>query len=157
MSDHDRIKALVSLSASGDVSADELRLLREHLAECESCRRSNDDFASLSEALRAMPTPQPGPELLARVLVMADARLARRRSWYSDTKLLAPLVVFSWGVAIVTWPLMRGTGAWMLNWWQVPAKSLTAALTVYSVAGLLLAFAAVFAVAGYARLNGRMK
>ena len=47
MFEHDRVKELCALAALGQVSADELRILREHLIGCESCRAASAEFAQV--------------------------------------------------------------------------------------------------------------
>jgi predicted anti-sigma-YlaC factor YlaD len=156
MNEHDRIRSLLPLAASGDISPEDLRRLGAHLADCEPCRRVSDDFASLCGALRAIPTPQPAPELLAQVRALADSRLGNQR-WRSEARLIAPLVASSWMIAVLTWPLLRDASGWMLNWWRGPGDGFAAVLAVYSVAGLLLASVSALAVAQCARMNGRIR
>ena len=156
MSEHDDIRTLLPLASSGDISADESRRLNDHLARCEACRRESDDYGSLADALRAVPTPQPRPELIAQVRGLAEARLGRR-AWRESAGILAPLVAASWAAALATWPLVKAAAAWALMGWRLPVGEFGTALGAYSILGLPLACAAALAVGMRARVYGRMK
>ena len=157
MNEHDRIHLILPLAASGDVSPDELRQLREHLDGCEACRRANEEFAAIAGELRGIPTPQPSADLVARVQEMGRTRLGRRRAVLHDTAVLAPLVVASWIAALATWPLLKEAAPWMFAGWQMPSGPLGTALAVYSASGLLLASISAAAVGVYARTVRRTR
>jgi len=155
MSEHDRIVRLLPLAATGDITPEEIRRVREHLASCAECRRVSEDYAFLGSTLRGLPTPQPGAELLARVRAMAAPRLARKQARSRDAMVLAPLVAAGWIVALATWPWVRAAGTMVLTGWHLPSGSLAHALAVYSVLGFLLASVAAIAVGRRASAMGR--
>ena len=157
MTEHDRMKDLLPLSASGDIDPADLRGLRAHIAECETCRRMSDDFDSLATGLRNLPTPQPGSEVVARLRALAESRLVRNQGWRTEGTLIAALVACSWAIAVLTWPLMRSASGWMLNLWRLPGDGFYTVLTAYSILGLGLASVAAFAVARGAGMNGRTR
>jgi len=101
MSEHERIRELLPLAASGDISPEEIRLVREHLTRCDTCARVSEDFVALGSALRGLPTPLPRAELVIRVRELADLRLGRKRAWSGDAVVLAPLVAAGWIMALV--------------------------------------------------------
>jgi anti-sigma factor RsiW len=156
MNEHRQIRELLPLLASGDISPGDQRRVREHLAGCEACRRLNEEYACLSGALRALPTPQPRAELVARVQALAAARLARNRRRSGETGVVALLVACSWVVAFATWPFIQDSSIWMLKVWRNP-DGFVAALVFYSVAGLLMSALAAFAVGRHAKFNGRTR
>jgi anti-sigma factor RsiW len=157
MNEHRQIRELLPLLASGDISPEDQRRVGEHLAGCDACRRLGEEYACVSVALRALSTPQPRPELVARVQALAAARLERKRRRSSETGIVALLVAGSWLVAFATWPLITDSSAWALNLWRDTGDGFVAILAFYSLAGLLLSFLAAFAVGRYAKLNGRTR
>jgi hypothetical protein len=156
MNEHENVRALLPLAASGDISPEDLRRLQEHLTCCEECRGVSDDLAALAGALRGLPTPQPREELVARVLELAGARLAQERVPADGAGVLAPLVVAGWIAALATWPLVRAAVAWLFTGWHVPGGFATA-LAAYSFLGLLMACVSAVAVGRHARTARRTR
>ena len=157
MNEHDRVRALLPLAASGDVSPEELRRVQKHLASCEACRFANEEFASIAHYMRGIPTPQPSADLVARVQNMARSRLGQESAVRNGTAVLAPLVVASWVAALATWPLLKGVAVWVLTGWRLPGGTFGTALAAYSILGLLLACVSAFAVGMHARAVWRTR
>jgi anti-sigma factor RsiW len=155
MSEHDSIRKLLPLAASGDLAPEDLRLVRDHLMGCESCSRVSEELVAIGGALRGLPTPQPRAELVARVRDLAERRLRRKRAWSREAAILAPLVAGSWIMAAATWPLTKAASLWLLTGWQVPVGGIWSALANYSIIGFLLACVSAFAVGRRARTIGR--
>ncbi len=153
MSEHDQIRELLPLVASGEAAPEEIQRVQEHWATCAECRNLSEDFAALGNALCGLPTPQPSTELLNRVRLMAIPRLARRRTRRRDALVLALLVTASWLTAIATWPWFRAAGTWTVAGWHFPSGGFAQVLAAYSIFGFLLASAAAIAVSRKA--NGR--
>jgi anti-sigma factor RsiW len=157
MSEHESIRRLLALAASGDISPEDVRRVHEHLARCETCRGVSQDFVALGDALRGLPTPQPRAELVARVRDLAELSLARKRPGRRDAVALAPLVTAAWIMALATWPLLRAAVKWFLTGWYVPDGGLVTALAAYSIMGFLFACASALAVARRAKPSGRVR
>ncbi len=157
MNEHQDIRGLLPLAASGDIPHEDMRRVREHLANCAACRLASDDLSALGVALRGLPTPQPRREFVARVRELAESSLARRREERRAAALLAPLVAASWIFALATWPLARAAVQWMFTGWRVTGADFGAALGVYSILGLIPACVSAFAVAKRARAIGRIR
>ena len=157
MNEHERIRILLPLAASGDLSPRDMRRVDQHVARCEACRQASDELAALGGALRALPTPQPPAELVAHVQRLAEARLASQHAPQNGAAFIAPLVVASWVAALVTWPLVRAAFQWIFAGWHVPSGGLGNTLAVYSTLGFILACASALAVGRGARQIGRTK
>jgi len=157
MNEHETVRALLALAASGDISPEDLRCLQEHLTCCEGCRGVSDDFAALAGALRGLPTPQPREELVARVLELAGSRLVKERGPADGAGVLAPLVASGWVAALATWPLVRAAVAWLFTGWHVPGGGFATALAAYSFLGLLTACVSAVAVVRHARTARRTR
>jgi anti-sigma factor RsiW len=157
MNDHDDIRKLLPLAVSGDLPPADVKRVREHLAACEQCRATSEDFAALGSALRSLPTPQPRAELLVRVRAAAESRLVNQKARTRDTAILAPLVVAGWILAIATWPIVSSLGKWLLAGVHVPGGGWGIALATYSIFGFLLSFVAAIAVGRRASAMGRIR
>ena len=157
MNVHERVREMLPLAASGDLSPADMEQVNEHLSKCAECSQVSEDLAALGGALRALPTPQPPDELVARVCRLAETELTLRRAPHNGAAFLAPLVAASWVVALITWPLMQTVIWWMLGAWQMRGGSLGSTLAAYSVLGMILACASAFAVGMRAREFGRMQ
>jgi len=155
MSEHERIRELLPLAASGDISPEEMRQVREHISRCDTCAHLSEDFVALGSALRGLPTPLPRAELVTRVRELAELRLGRKRAWSRDAFVLAPLVAAAWIMALATWPLVRTAGVWVFTGWHVPGGGFGTALAFYSTLGFFLACVSAFAVGRRARMIGR--
>ena len=155
MSEHERIRELLPLAASGDISPGELRAVHEHLSRCESCAGMYQDYGVLGSALRSLPTPQPREAVVARVLELAESRLGRSSANPREAFILAPLVVAGWLMAVATWPFARAATVWIFTGWRVPHGGLGTALAFYSILGCILACVSALAVGRRARIVGR--
>lgn len=68
----------------GDLTADERRALRAHLAECANCQRLTDQWQRVHRQLRARPMAAPQPGFTERwqiSLVERRLREQRRQAW----------------------------------------------------------------------------
>lgn len=157
MSEHERIRILLPLAASGDLSPRDMKRVDEHVARCASCRRTCEELAALGGALRALPTPQPPAEIVARVCRLGETRLGLRRAPQNGTAFLASLVAASWIAALATWPLVRSEFHWLSEDWHMPGGGLGGTLAAYSILGFVLACASAIAVGMHAREIGRSK
>jgi predicted anti-sigma-YlaC factor YlaD len=154
---HEDIRKLLPLAVSADLSAADVKQVREHLASCAQCRATSEDFAALGQALRSLPTPQPRPELLARVRAAAESRMVNQETRTRDIAILALLVVAAWISAIASWPVVSDLGKWILAGVHVPGGRWGVVLTTYSIFGFLLSCVAAIAVGRRARAIGRIR
>ncbi len=157
MSEHEQIRTLLPLAASGDLSPRDMKRVNEHVDRCAACRRTGEELSALGGALRALPTPQPSAETVARVCRRGEARLRLRTAPRNGTAFLALLVAASWIAALATWPLVRTELRWLSEGWHVPGGGLGGTLAAYSILGLVLACASAIAVGMRAREIGRSK
>jgi len=157
MNEHDRIQMLLALTASGDLSAQELRRVQLHLSRCEECRGKTEDFALIAETLRSIPTPTPRPEIVAEVRALMASGPRRRGRGGAEVRLVAPFVAASWLIAWISWPLVKVLAEWLLVVWRLPAGGIGIALVTYSIVGVVLAAVSAIAVGTQAIENGRTR
>ena len=155
MSEHEQVRILLPLAASGDLSPRDMKRVDEHIARCAVCRRASEELAALGGALRVLPTPQPPAEIVARVCQLGEMGL--RRAPRNETAFIASLVAASWIAALATWPLVRSEFHWLSEGWHVPGRGLGGTLAAYSILGFVLACASAIAVGMRAREIGRSR
>ena len=143
MSDHDEMRALLGLAASGDLEAAEQRRVDAHVAACKGCAAELAHWRGLVGELHRLPTVQPSAALLRRVRASATAELAGQvESWWSQAA-VACAVLAAWPVAVASWPAVRWLGSllvrveWGWGWWLAVSASL--AWLLAGVAGCAMA------------------
>jgi anti-sigma factor RsiW len=98
---------MLPLAAAGALDAEESRLVEQHAASCESCRRELDAWTSYARELRRLPQPSVPRDLAertqARIFEARAAAAERRRS----ATMLAGLAVFAWIFGLAVWMLVR--------------------------------------------------
>ncbi|HKE22105.1 MAG TPA: zf-HC2 domain-containing protein [Bryobacteraceae bacterium] len=125
---HEYVQALLALSASGLLEADEERAVREHIRECGECAARLDELAACAEALSSLPAPSPSADLLARTQALMAAEAAaigeRRRgaiiavgagmvAWVANLMTWAVYQLITGGISAVVRPELSGLIAWL--------------------------------------------
>jgi predicted anti-sigma-YlaC factor YlaD len=107
MSEHESVRELLALAASGALDIGEQRWLEEHARECPACRRELEIWSGYSQSLRRLPQPAVPAQLMERTrtrLVQEHAAAADRR-W--DELMLGALALFAWTVGLTFWFVAR--------------------------------------------------
>ncbi|HSF16106.1 MAG TPA: zf-HC2 domain-containing protein [Vicinamibacteria bacterium] len=107
MSGHEQVVALLELAAAGGLSSAEERLVREHVALCETCRIELEAYQDLARELKNLPTPMPSRGVAERVLRIAHLELASRADERLGTLVLVFLLLFSWTVTWLSLAVVR--------------------------------------------------
>lgn len=107
MKDHNEMRALLPLAASGALAADQDAALKRHIASCPECARELEVLRLYTSALPEMPAP-PFPAALAqrtqaRLLQLVEHKVERR--W--NGLVIGSLSAFSWVSGEVLWMLAR--------------------------------------------------
>ena len=155
MNEHESIRELLALAAAGALDEDEQRELGRHLAECSACNAELDAWRGLAASLKRLPTPQ-APSMLvertrSRVALELAAIAERRKSYW----VMAFLVLFSWTVTLVTWPVVRLLSGGVLSWLDLGFNQTWFGLAGYTALGWLTAGVAGAVLAVRRRREGR--
>jgi anti-sigma factor RsiW len=99
---------LVTGYVDGVLGAEERARVEEHLASCAACRDQADFERSLGSRLRALPSPDPRPELLQAVRGRLESVRSPRRWMLPVAAALLGFVLWGRGTAsFVAWELAR--------------------------------------------------
>ena len=75
----DRCHALVDDYVDGTLSANDLKAIEAHLAECDACRAMAADFGSIRRSARELEPRVPPPHVWAKLATSFEAPPSRRR------------------------------------------------------------------------------
>ena len=115
MTEHESVRAMLALAASGTLGPEEQRRVDQHARECEQCRRDLETWAAYAQGLRRLPQPSAPEGLVQRT----QARILQERAHAADRGrsewLLAALAIFGWGSGWAFWTLARAITGGSLN------------------------------------------
>ncbi len=155
MNEHESIRELLALAAAGALDENEQRKLDRHLVECSACNAELDAWRGLAASLKRLPTPQ-APSMLvertrSRVALELAAIAERRKSYW----VMAFLVLFSWTVTLVTWPVVRLLSGGVLSWLDLSFNQTWFGLAGYTALGWVTAGVAAAVLGLRRRREGR--
>ena len=133
MSEHNTIRDLLALAAADALSIEEQRRVEQHLAQCAACTAELDAWRGMAEGLKRLPTPQPSPNLVERVRVSLERRLAADAERRVNYRLMAFLVLFAWTVTLAGWPIARLLSQGLLGWIDPQFRSTWILLVGYTM------------------------
>ena len=107
MTDHEKIRELLSLAAADALEPDEDRLVSEHLRSCADCAGQLEDWRLLAGGLRRLPTPQPRGVIVERARTMAQIRLTDHLERRWNRAVMSGLIVFAWILTLMSWPVVK--------------------------------------------------
>lgn len=145
MDEHKQIRDLLTIAASGALSADERRRVESHLAGCPACRSELAGLTRLTAVLQKQPAPAAPHSLVENTRRMLELRAQQRRERRQLHWLLAALTVLGWALTFLTWPLLRLFDRPLADWFHLSQLQLTFLWTSYFLAGwMATALAAAF-------------
>lgn len=105
--EHEKIRLLLSLAASGALDSAEEMIVESHLRNCPECAAELEHWQTLAGGLRRLPTPQLSPVVLQRTVALVREAQVARDERRATLKVLIPLVTLSWFSTILSWPLFK--------------------------------------------------
>ncbi len=79
--EHEKIKELISSYHDGVLSADQKKLVEEHIQECDSCRKELEEMDKFEEVMDKMELKKPPKEVWQVYWSSIYNRLERRIGW----------------------------------------------------------------------------
>jgi anti-sigma factor RsiW len=107
MSEHDEVRELLALAASGALESKEEERVARHIRSCALCSEQLEDWRLIAAGLRRLPTPQPPRGLVERARARAEVRLAEESERRWNRGVLIFVTVFAWLITLVSWPIFR--------------------------------------------------
>jgi anti-sigma factor RsiW len=107
MSEHDEVRELLALAASGALESKEEERVARHIRSCALCSEQLDNWRLIASGLRRLPTPQPPRGLVERARARAEVRLAEEAERRWNRSVLIFVTVFAWVITLLSWPLFR--------------------------------------------------
>ncbi|MGA7622732.1 MAG: zf-HC2 domain-containing protein [Candidatus Acidiferrales bacterium] len=107
MNDHEKIRELLGLMASGVLESNEEQQVMNHLRGCPSCGAELEQWELLAGGLRRLPTPQPRALVVERARALAQMRLAEEGERRWNLGVMTGLVAFAWALTLMSWPVVR--------------------------------------------------
>jgi anti-sigma factor RsiW len=107
MSEHNKIRELLTLAAAGALSGSEEERVADHLRSCNACSKEMEAWQAIAGDLRRLPAPQARAGLVERARSLAEARLAEQAEYRWQSRVMAFVVGFSWLLTIASWPVVR--------------------------------------------------
>jgi anti-sigma factor RsiW len=105
--EHDKIRSLLSLAASGALDSVEEISVENHVRKCPECAAQLEDWRDLADGLRRLPTPQPSPFVLQRTVAIVREAQAAADERRAALRVLIPILSLSWLSTLFSWPLFR--------------------------------------------------
>ncbi len=153
MSEHEEIWNLLSLAAAGVLEETEEQRVAVHVARCTECAAELEGWQALAGGLRRLPTPQAPAALVERVRARATAELAVQAEERFTYHVLAFLALFSWGIVLASWPIVRLVTQEVFGWLHL--QQIWLGLAAYMVLGWLATAVAAGFLASYQRAARR--
>jgi predicted anti-sigma-YlaC factor YlaD len=79
--DHQKIKELISSYHDNHLSEDQKKMIKEHVEQCEECRREFEEMGKFEEVMQKMELKQPPREIWQVYWASVYNRLERRIGW----------------------------------------------------------------------------
>jgi anti-sigma factor RsiW len=105
--EHEKIRSLLSLAASGVLDSAEEISVESHIRNCPECASELEHWQALASGLRRLPTPQLSPVALQRTVARVREAQSAADERRATLRILAPLVALSWLSTIFSWPLFK--------------------------------------------------
>jgi anti-sigma factor RsiW len=116
---HDEFQALMPLAVAGALESAEEQKVEQHLRTCVSCSAAWEGWRALASGLRRIPTPQPSARLVERTRRLAEAALDEAAEYRWNRSVLIFLLVFSWLLTLLSWPLVRFVSSGLLGMLEI--------------------------------------
>lgn len=130
--EHAEIRGQLALLVSGAIEeGGESRILR-HVASCPECAAEWERWQQLSAALRRLPSPQPPASLSLRTQTFVATRLAAQAEQRHLRRVLVFVVLFSWALTLLGWPLVRFGAGGVLALFDIHFRQMWLLFVIFS-------------------------
>ena len=107
MSEHDKIRELLTLAAADALTSAEEKQVAEHVRSCIDCSDELEAWRQTASELRRLPTPQPSSWLVQATLARAEAKLTEQAENDWNRHVIIFVVALAWLLTIASWPVFH--------------------------------------------------
>ena len=107
MSEHNKIRELLTLAAAGALTSEEEKRVAEHLRSCVACSEQLEAWRSIATELYQLPSPQPSSRLVQETLAHAQRKLAEQAEHDWNRRIIISVVALAWLLMVASWPLLH--------------------------------------------------
>jgi anti-sigma factor RsiW len=132
MTEHEKIRELLSLAAAGALDAGDDQRVAQHLRTCTACSCAHDGWREVARGLRQLPTPLAPAAMVERTRLAVRARLAAEAEGRWDRRMLAFLILFTWTLTLAGWPIYRIATQGVVGWLNLDFGRIWFALVSYT-------------------------
>jgi len=130
--EHAEILKQLPLSAAGSLDADDEARIARHAAICPDCANELERWQLVAAGLRRLATPQPSLALFERTRTMVVEQLAAKAEQRQNRIALTFLVLFSWAVTLVSWPVFRLATDGLLSIFDIRFRQMWLLFAIFS-------------------------
>src|SRR5437879_2260988 len=116
MSEHDKIRELLTLAAADALTSAEEKQVAEHVQSCIACSNELGAWRPIASELRRLPTPQPSAWLVQATLARAEAKLTEQAEHDWNRRVMIVVVAFAWLLTIASWPVFHFVSGRFGSW-----------------------------------------
>lgn len=107
MSEHDQVRELLALAASGALEREDEERVTRHIQSCALCTEELEDWRRIASGLRRLPTPQAPRGLVEKARARAEVKLTEEAERRWNRGVLIFVIAFAWVITVLSWPLVR--------------------------------------------------
>ena len=155
VTDHDEIRGMLALAASGDLDAAEENRVAAHVARCGDCAAELERWRTVVGELRRLPTPQPSAGAIARARAAAQAELAVQAEQRADQVNLVFLLLFAWALTLSGWLIVRLLTGGLAGWLELLGARVWTWMAGYALLGWLASSLIAVILLGQQHRNAR--
>jgi len=120
------------LLVAGLLDADEEARIARHAATCLDCANELERWQLISVELHRLATPQPSSALFERTRAIVVDQLAAKAEQRQNQIVLIFLVLFSWAVTLVSWPIFRLATGGLLSLFDIRFRQMWLVFSSFS-------------------------
>jgi anti-sigma factor RsiW len=132
LDEHAEILKKLPLLIAGSLDADDEARIARHTATCPDCANELERWRLIAAGLRRLATPQPSSALFERTRMMVVDQLAAKDEQRLHWIAIIFLVLFSWTVTLVSWPVFRLATGGLLSLFGIRYRQIWVVFAIFS-------------------------
>jgi len=130
--EHAEIVKQLPLLVAGALDEDDEARIARHVAACPDCANERERWQLIAAGLRRLATPQPSSALFKRTRMVVIDQLAAKAEQRQNRIVMIFLVLFSWAVTVVSWPIFRFATGGLLSLLDIRFRQMWQFFAIFS-------------------------